>query len=46
MDYLWGDEKFVIDSTIDMHIKNFRKKLKTAAPLIKSIRGIGYKLEV
>jgi DNA-binding response OmpR family regulator len=46
LDYLWGDEKFVIDRTIDMHIKNLRKKLKMAAQLIKSLRGIGYKLEV
>lgn len=46
LDYLWGDEKIVIDRTIDMHIKNLRKKLGMAAPLIKSIRGIGYKLEV
>ncbi len=46
LDYLWGDEKIVIDRTIDMHVKNLRKKLGTAAMLIKSIRGIGYKLEV
>lgn len=46
LDYLWGDEKIVIDRTIDMHVKNLRKKLGMAAPLIKSIRGIGYKLEV
>jgi two-component system phosphate regulon response regulator PhoB/two-component system alkaline phosphatase synthesis response regulator PhoP len=45
LDYLWGDEKIVIDRTIDMHVKNLRKKLGEAAPLIKSIRGIGYKLE-
>ncbi|MEJ2068473.1 MAG: response regulator transcription factor, partial [Deltaproteobacteria bacterium] len=45
LDYLWGDEKTVIDRTVDMHIKNLRKKLKEAAPFIKSLRGIGYKIE-
>jgi two-component system phosphate regulon response regulator PhoB/two-component system alkaline phosphatase synthesis response regulator PhoP len=45
LDYLWGDEKIVLDRTIDVHIKNLREKLGKAGPLIKNIRGIGYKLE-
>jgi DNA-binding response OmpR family regulator len=45
MSLLWGDEKFIIDRTIDVHIKNLRDKLEDAGPWIKSIRGIGYKLE-
>jgi two-component system phosphate regulon response regulator PhoB/two-component system alkaline phosphatase synthesis response regulator PhoP len=45
LDYLWGDEKFVLDRTIDVHIKNLREKLGKAGQLIKNIRGIGYKLE-
>lgn len=43
---LWGDEKTVVDRTIDVHIKNLRDKLGKAAELIKNIRGVGYKLEV
>jgi DNA-binding response OmpR family regulator len=46
LDHLWGDQKAVIDRTIDMHIKNLRKKLGDAAGLIKNIRGIGYKLDL
>jgi two-component system phosphate regulon response regulator PhoB/two-component system alkaline phosphatase synthesis response regulator PhoP len=46
LDYLWGDEKAVIDRTVDMHIKNLRKKLGDAASLIKNIRGVGYKLDL
>ncbi len=46
LDYLWGDQKAVIDRTVDMHIKNLRKKLGSAAGLIKNIRGIGYKLDL
>ncbi len=45
LDYLWGDEKIVLDRTIDVHIKNLREKLDKAGSFIKNIRGIGYKLE-
>ena len=45
LDYLWGNEKIVLDRTIDVHIKNLREKLGIAGKLIKNIRGVGYKLE-
>ena len=45
LESLWGNEKYVIDRTIDVHIKNLREKLGNAGYLIKNIRGIGYKLE-
>ncbi len=45
LDHLWGDEKIVLDRTIDVHIKNLRDKLGEAGQFIKNIRGIGYKLE-
>jgi two-component system phosphate regulon response regulator PhoB/two-component system alkaline phosphatase synthesis response regulator PhoP len=45
LDFLWGQEKAVIDRTIDVHIRNLREKLGEAGSLIKNIRGVGYKLE-
>jgi DNA-binding response OmpR family regulator len=45
LDALWGDEKAVIDRTIDVHIKHLREKLGPAGTLIKNIRGVGYKIE-
>ena len=45
LDFLWGNEKAVIDRTVDVHIRNLREKLGAAASLIKNIRGVGYKLE-
>jgi len=45
LDFLWGQEKAVIDRTIDVHIRNLREKLGGAASLIKNIRGAGYKIE-
>jgi two-component system phosphate regulon response regulator PhoB/two-component system alkaline phosphatase synthesis response regulator PhoP len=41
---LWGDEKAVLDRTVDVHITNLRKKLKKAGRLIDNVRGVGYKL--
>lgn len=45
LETLWGQEKAVLDRTIDVHIKNLREKLKAAGQLVKSIRGVGYKIE-
>lgn len=45
LDALWGDEKAVLDRTVDVHIRNLREKLGPAAGLIRNVRGIGYKVE-
>lgn len=45
LDYLWGQEKAVVDRTIDVHIKHLREKLGKASRFVKNIRGVGYKLE-
>ncbi|MEA1972624.1 MAG: response regulator transcription factor [Candidatus Cloacimonadota bacterium] len=44
LNHLWGNEKIVIDRTIDVHIRNLRKKLGETGKLIKNVRGIGYKI--
>ncbi|HVN98057.1 MAG TPA: response regulator transcription factor [Syntrophorhabdaceae bacterium] len=45
LSFLWGEEKYVIDRTIDVHIRHLREKLGRAAPFIKNVRGLGYKIE-
>ena len=45
LDYLWGEEKAVLDRTIDVHIKHLREKLGAAGKFIINVRGIGYKLQ-
>jgi len=45
LDHLWGENKVVLDRTIDVHVKNLRDKLGKAAKFIKNVRGIGYRLE-
>jgi len=42
---VWGSSKFIFDRTIDVHIKKLRDKLGKAGKLIKSVRGLGYKIE-
>ena len=45
LQHLWGEDKYVIQRTIDVHIKHLREKLGTFGNKIKNIRGVGYKLE-
>ncbi len=45
LDHVWGDEKIVLDRTVDVHIRNLREKLGPAAAFVKNLRGVGYKVE-
>jgi len=45
LDHLWGEQKAVLDRTIDVHIKHLREKLGEAGKFIINVRGIGYKLQ-
>jgi len=45
LEHLWKGEKIVLERTVDVHVRNIRKKLGTAGKFIKNLRGIGYKLE-
>jgi DNA-binding response OmpR family regulator len=41
---IWGQDVFVIDRNIDVHIRHLREKLSKAGELIINVRGMGYKL--
>lgn len=41
---IWGDEVVVGDRTIDVHIRKLREKV--GDQLIKTVKGIGYSLEI
>ena len=45
LDHLWGNDKIVVDRTVDVHIRNLRTKLGPAGKYIKNIRSVGYKIE-
>jgi two-component system response regulator CpxR len=42
MEHLYNRKATAFDRSVDMHISHLRKKLETAHPLIKTIRGVGY----
>ena len=43
LDAVWGESSYVIDRLVDTYVKNLRKKL--SLDCIKTIKGVGYKLE-
>lgn len=45
LDLIWGHNYDGENRTVDVHIRTLRSKLGEAASLIKTVRGVGYKLE-
>ncbi len=45
LSHLWGGEKFVVDRTVDVHVRNIREKLGSVEGVIKNVRGVGYRSE-
>lgn len=43
---IWGYDYYGEDRTIDTHIKTLRNKIEPYKNAIKTLRGVGYKLEV
>lgn len=44
LEHISGEDKYVFDRTVDVHIKNLRLKLDEESDVIKTYRGIGYGL--
>ena len=44
LDNVWGDHALIEERTVDVHIKRLREALGTAAPMIETLRGAGYRL--
>jgi DNA-binding response OmpR family regulator len=42
LEHIGGDDRFVFDRTVDVHVKNLRLKLGEASDMIKTYRGMGY----
>lgn len=45
LDKAWKEKSFVVDRTVDVHIRRLRQKLGPASYLIETIRGVGYKFK-
>jgi len=42
---IWGADVFVVDRTVDVHIRKIREKLDKYADLIETVKGVGYRLK-
>ncbi|MGE5430436.1 MAG: response regulator transcription factor [Syntrophomonadaceae bacterium] len=40
---VWGSDVYVVDRTIDVHIRKIREKLADYADMIETIKGVGYR---
>ncbi len=40
---IWGDDVYVVERTIDVHIRKIREKLGEYSYLIETIKGVGYR---
>ncbi len=45
LDKVWGDNVYVTERTVDVHLLKIRKKLKNYAEYIETIKGIGYRFK-
>lgn len=43
LDSIWGNDVYVGDRTIDVHIRKIREKINSS--MIKTVKGVGYKFE-
>lgn len=42
---VWGANVYVVDRTVDVHIRKVREKLDKYADLIETVKGVGYKFK-
>jgi DNA-binding response OmpR family regulator len=45
LERVWGDDVYVTDRTVDTHVQRLRKKLGDEAEMIRTVWGVGYKLQ-
>jgi two-component system alkaline phosphatase synthesis response regulator PhoP len=43
---VWGEGVFVVDRTVDVHIRKIREKLGQYAEMIETVKGVGYRFKV
>ncbi len=42
---IWGENVYVVDRTVDVHISKIREKLGTQCELIETVKGVGYRFK-
>jgi two-component system phosphate regulon response regulator PhoB len=48
LDYVWGEDVYIEERTVDVHVLRLRKLLKQhdVADMLQTVRGAGYKFTV
>jgi two-component system alkaline phosphatase synthesis response regulator PhoP len=46
LNHVWGHDVYVIDRTIDVHIRKIREKLGEQAHHIETVKGVGYRFNL
>lgn len=44
LDQVWGDQVFIEERTVDVHVKRLREAMAQGGVLIETVRGAGYRL--
>jgi two-component system phosphate regulon response regulator PhoB len=44
LDKVWGDQVFIEERTVDVHVKRLRESLGEASQMVETVRGAGYRL--
>ena len=42
---VWGNDIYVVERTIDVHVRKIREKLDKYADLIETVKGVGYRFK-
>ncbi len=42
---VWGPDVYVVDRTVDVHIRKIREKLGSYSNLIETVKGVGYRFK-
>ena len=44
LDQVWGDQVYIEERTVDVHIKRLRESLGAAGTMVETVRGAGYRV--
>jgi two-component system phosphate regulon response regulator PhoB len=44
LDQVWGDQVYIEERTVDVHIKRLREALGEGGAMVETVRGAGYRL--
>ena len=42
---VWGEDIYVVERTVDVHIRKIREKLGASGDIIETIKGVGYRIK-